>query len=352
MRNIVILVIPLLILIVGLWWRKVRGNGPRGRGTVIAQYEPPEDLTPAEVSVIMHGRVTNAGIIGEIVELARLGYIQIVRTREIVPLLPDKITYTFERLKSSFELEPGFRHDLMKAISTGVLPLDERLKKRPKGFWHDIRSSLSELAVGFGWLKPDLTDYNSEVSRITLGQLKTALTDRLRSSKNLLQYSLSERGYLLANSELWTLGRGVVGLAGTLVVYLIVGSLYGDRRYPYAGFYLSLFVSVIIVLLLTWKTSIYQPKGVVVREYVLGLREYLQVAEKGRLEFYPDDDSKDRVFETLLPYALALEVETAWAEKFKEISSLTPVWYSDSISHESNSAELVSQLQEISRQLT
>ncbi len=295
----------------------------------------------------MHGKVTNAGIIGEIVELARLGYIQIVRLKEIAPALPDRVTYTFERLKSFSELSPGFRQDLMKNISTSVLPLDERLKKKPKGVWHKLRSSLREFAVGFGWLEPDLTDYNFEVSKVTLDQLKNVLTNRLRSSKNVLVYSLSERGYLLDNSELRMLGRGLVGLAATLVIYLIVGLLYGDRGYPFAGFYLSLFVSVIIVLLLMWKSTIYQSKGKIMKEYILGLKQYLQVAEKGRLGFYPDDESKDQIFETLLPYALALGVETEWAEKFKTISLLTPVWYS---SPESSlkSDKLARQLEELS----
>ncbi len=350
MKEILVLIIPAITLVIGLVWRQTRGNGPKGRGTIIAQYEPPADLTPAEASVIMSGKVTTAGIMGEIIELARQGYLQIIRTKEKVALGPDSIVYTFERLKSADELPVSFRQDLMKAISIRVLSPEEESKRQQKDRWKFWRLFFRELAVGLGWKEPDLSNFNQEVFRITMAQLKSVLSDRLRSSKNRLLYSLSERGYLLDNSELWIIGRGVIGSVGVLLIYLIVGTIYGDRGYLYEVFYPSLFLSLFIVIAVIWKASIYRPKGQEVKEHLLGYRLYLQTVEKGRLEFYPEVDAQAEAFELALPYALALGVEAEWAQKFETISSLTPDWYSRGEGSGVTSIELVTELQTIVRQ--
>jgi hypothetical protein len=352
LKDPIIIGLPVLVLIVGLWWRHARGNGPRAKGAIIPHYEPPADLTPAEVSVIMFGKVTTAGIMGEIIELARQGFLRIIRTKEKVSLGPDTVVYTFERLKSADELEASFRQDLMKAISIRVLSPAEEFKRQQKDRWKSLRLFFRELAVGFGWKEPDLSNYNPEVSQITMKQLKNVLSERLRSSKNMLSYRLSERRYLLDNSELWIIGRGVIGLIGVLMIYLIMATIYGDKDYFYEVFYPSLFLSLFIVIAVIWKASIYRPKGQEAKDYLLGYALYLQTAEKGRLEFYPEVDGKAEAFELALPYALALGVETEWAQKFQTISLLTPDWYARDDKSRVTSTQLVNELQTIVRQFS
>ncbi|WP_436643416.1 DUF2207 domain-containing protein [Microbaculum sp. FT89] len=72
-----------------------------------------------------------------------------------------------------------------------------------------------------------------------------------------------------------------------------------------------------------------------------GTRLYLTVAEEDRLKFANPPDKTPEHFHELLPYAIALDVETAWTEQFKaEIEAartkddgnpyLKPSWYSGS----------------------
>lgn len=57
---------------------------------------------------------------------------------------------------------------------------------------------------------------------------------------------------------------------------------------------------------------------------------YLQVAEKDRLEFHNAPEKNPKLFNELLPYAIALGVEAKWAKQFKSlnIDEQSTDWYS------------------------
>jgi uncharacterized membrane protein YgcG len=80
-------------------------------------------------------------------------------------------------------------------------------------------------------------------------------------------------------------------------------------------------------------------KGTEAKERILGLKMYLEVAEKNRIEKMQSPDAPYaeksagpkhtvELFEKLLPYAIVLKVEDKWAGKFKDIYSSPPDWYS------------------------
>jgi len=67
-----------------------------------------------------------------------------------------------------------------------------------------------------------------------------------------------------------------------------------------------------------------------------GFRMYLSVAEKDRLNFANPPDETPELFERFLPYALALDVEQKWSERFADIlakakmadgTDYHPYWY-------------------------
>ena len=67
-----------------------------------------------------------------------------------------------------------------------------------------------------------------------------------------------------------------------------------------------------------------------------GFRMYLSVAEKERLNLENPPAHTPQLFEMFLPYALALDVEQQWAEKFADVLAIagrnaggySPKWYS------------------------
>jgi uncharacterized membrane protein len=62
---------------------------------------------------------------------------------------------------------------------------------------------------------------------------------------------------------------------------------------------------------------------------VEGLKMYLQVAEKNRLEFHDAPEKNPKLFNALLPYAIALGVEDKWAKQFEslDIDEQSTNWY-------------------------
>jgi uncharacterized membrane protein len=68
-----------------------------------------------------------------------------------------------------------------------------------------------------------------------------------------------------------------------------------------------------------------------------GFRLYLSVAEQDRLNLLNPPEKTPQLFESFLPYALALGVEQAWSEQFAEqiekanrSNNYHPGWYSGS----------------------
>ena len=76
-RDNWVVVVPVLVFAICfyLWYK--RGRDPKGRGVIIAQYEAPDDLSPAEVGTIVDEKAQNKDITAEIIFLATKGYLKI-----------------------------------------------------------------------------------------------------------------------------------------------------------------------------------------------------------------------------------------------------------------------------------
>lgn len=78
-------------------------------------------------------------------------------------------------------------------------------------------------------------------------------------------------------------------------------------------------------------------KGRQALDQIEGLKLYLSVAEKDRLNQLNPPEKTPQVFEKFLPYALALDVEQDWCEQFADVMAqaragrgYVPTWYSGS----------------------
>src|SRR3989344_2832496 len=69
--------LPILTFIACFYLWYTRGRDPKGRGIIIAQYDPPDNLTPAEVGPIVDEHTQNKDITAEIIFLATQGYLKI-----------------------------------------------------------------------------------------------------------------------------------------------------------------------------------------------------------------------------------------------------------------------------------
>ena len=87
-----------------------------------------------------------------------------------------------------------------------------------------------------------------------------------------------------------------------------------------------------VIVLLVFKPLLRRRtvEGARLTEEIEGLRLFVVTAEKDRLEMMNRPDETPQLFETLLPWAYALDAAETWANRFEKVlaaSQYTPSWY-------------------------
>ncbi len=262
------------------YWRR-RGRDPPGMGSIVVQYEPPDDLGPAEIGTLADEKVHMQDISAAIVDLAVRGYLEIEEVTEKKLLVFTDTDYRFTRKK-----EPD---DLAK---------HERLIF--EGIFDGGRSAM-------------------------LSDLKYEFHATVASAKREIYRSLAKRRYFDGNPE--TI-RQVFPVVGIVMAAVLLGGVAFLQRavtgavqvFPIvAAGVLSAITIVVFSRIVPRKTR----KGRLAWERIKGLEEYMQRAEQRELE------AAERlgIFERLLPHAIALGLTERWATAFEGIYTTPPSWY-------------------------
>lgn len=283
--------LPVITLLLSLRYWYFRGRDPKGRATIIPQYDVPDNLTPMEVAGIAQESVNAKHISAEIVYLATRGYLSIRALEKKTLGFVKSTDYELTKLKDPSDLPNAFDKNLMNALFK-------------KGATSVTLSSLKNI-------------FYKKIPPII-----TAVLDGLVSKtyyKNLGKMKQSASwGIILFFIFVW----GSVLLGNVLDSFAFVINFLP----MIIGFVLSVIIYAVIFYFSPAKTE----KGVATKEYILGLKEYLQIAEKDRLEFHNAPAKTPEVFEQLLPYAMVLGVTAIWAKEFEGIALEQPGWYSSS----------------------
>jgi len=91
---------------------------------------------------------------------------------------------------------------------------------------------------------------------------------------------------------------------------------------------IAISISGLIILFFASFMPARSKKGVAAKEHILGLKLYLTVGEKDRINFHNAPEKKPELFEKLLPLAMVLGVEKKWAKQFDGLFNTQPNWYS------------------------
>lgn len=269
------------------WYRS--GRDPKGTGVIIPYYDVPGDLTPMEVAGILNEDVTAGSISAEIVYLATKGYIKIVYLENKILGIFNLPDYKLEKLKDFSDIENNFDKELLNSLFRGT---------------HSESVKLSTLKNVFYKHIPEIKD-TAVSALLSKGYYKNL--GRMKVDKNIM----------------------ISIFVGMFVVVWLLGAL--GSAFPWLfkePVSFSLLVTVVI-LLATYRLSPAKTEmGVATKEQLLGLKMYLQIAEKDRLDFHNAPEKKPEIFEKLLPYAMVLGVEKAWAKEFEGIYTTPPSWYS------------------------
>jgi uncharacterized membrane protein YgcG len=278
-----------------LLWLK-RGRDARGRGTIVPEYEPPDMLSPIEAGTIADFKVDNRDITATIISLAIRGYLKIIEKKQ------DKRLW--KKAEHSYLLE-------LRGSDTSECSGYERM----------ILRALFE----------DQFETGRQVDLLALQGNFVAVAAALR---DLVSRDLIKQKYFNQNPLKSWHSLGVI-VAVLFIGGLILGSLLGLAAI--AGAFVAAGIIALFAHFMPSRTA----KGVRAKEHIEGLKLYMETAEADRLKMMQSPDARYaqkskapkktvRLFEELLPYAIALGVEDGWANQFKHIYKTPPEWYAGS----------------------
>lgn len=276
------------------WWL-THGRDPKSRGTVIAQYDPPDGLRPGEVGTLYDEKAETRDVIATIVDLAVRGYLVIEEGEK----------------KGFLGIGGGKDYTLLR-------------KKQPdqalKPYEEKLMSSLFK-----------------DGESVKLSELKGSFANDLHAVQKLMYEQTVTDGYFSANPDSVRKKYFIIGLllfflgSGLMVVFIFV--------LPLAGI-----LAMLVAKAMPQRTA----KGVEAAWHSRGFREFLHTAERYRLKW----QEKEHIFEQYLPYAMVFGVAEQWTKTFKDIAMEQPSWYHGSPGSMFNSLVLWSALSNFSTTAT
>jgi hypothetical protein len=268
----------LLAYAIPVWNRY--GKDPE-EGVLVTRYEPPPGFSPASLRYIRQMYYDDKTMTAAILSLAVKGYLRIND-------LGSKHTL--------FRLEPG---PDAPALATGEAELYEALFKDGK--------------------------------RVVLEQDNHALLGGARTAHRTSLVKDYKRHYFRLNGLL-NLPSVLIALASMALAIIVGGRLS-----------VAMIVVIVVMFLAVafFGAIMRRPtlRGRKVLDEMLGFKDYLEVAEKDEMNLRNPPQKTPQLFEAYLPFALALGVEQAWAEKFARVleairgpdgRGYQPSWYSGS----------------------
>ncbi len=340
-------VILLYYLIV---WAAV-GRDPK-RGTVMALYEPPQGFSPAGMRYLERMGYDNKTFACAIVNMAVKGYLKIEN--------PDG-TYSLQRLKTdTSDLTPEEKAiaDILFEDSDNVWLHNENHAKIAAAI-AALKKSLkaAELKIYFvknsGYMIPAAVISLALILWMASTHGSSALVIAGFMGVWLTVWSVAVAGLVIASAHAWKAsfegGHAAGGLAAKAVMTTVIAI-------PFAGFevmglgMLSAATSIFIAATLLGAVALHivfhfllkapTRAGRAVLDKIDGFKLFLGEVEGDQIRRAMAPEKTPAVYEKFLPYAIALGVEKAWAEKFSGVidragqapnagnGAYSPAWYS------------------------
>jgi uncharacterized membrane protein YgcG len=268
------------------WWRY--GRDPAGKGVIVPQYTPAKNVSVLEASAILNEGFRPTAISATLLDLAVRRFIKIYEVKQ-PGLFKAKTTYELELVKPPAGL---------KSEETAVIDL------------------LFEPGAATG-------------SRVKLSDLANKLYAGAKTIGASVNQSAADHGYFRVSPDKidWPLITAGAVLTATCLIF--------------ASVYI---IGLAICALLCFVMAKFMPArtaaGVEQRDYLLGLKQFITVAEAERIKMMQSPhgrltekiDTSDhaqliKLYERLLPYAMLFGIEKQWAAQLAGLYDHDPSWY-------------------------
>jgi len=323
---------------------------PKHDKSIVPQYEPPNDLKPAEMGIIYHEHLSKKTWPATIVDLAVKGYVKIEEkdpkkmvTNILFTIFSMFIGFIFivYGLRIAIKIYEAFVSGSSSPLFAGIFFIfvislfGFSFKKRY--FSKEYVITLQEESF---MEDPDLEDYEkSFISNLFDGR-KSFSTYQIKFSqdraqglhyamleleKNILSEIVFDRPNVYKNS-LELKNKIPLVLIGLCFVNIISFFLFVSIEY-FQGFFivLEISISVLLYFLFVKLNPQLSTTGNQLWRDIEGFRWYLKTAERYRLQ-----NLTPELFEKFLPYAIIFGVEKKWASHFEGIIGQPPAWYGTS----------------------
>jgi uncharacterized membrane protein YgcG len=325
-----------------LYWRRQKYLN-RGSGTIVAEYEPPENLPAAMADVLVDGSASTKVWPATMVDLAIRGFVRIKEDTSKEPFWRKRSVHFFVFVF------------LIGVFTTGVYGAVTDFSFNTFALiwipfvWFCIIVILVLKLGLFAGLQFRKKDYiverisGKDVSQLESYEQKFLSTvfafggvfstkefarDKSKAQALYMQLEMVKQGLIkevVADTQAFAVAPGSFP-ALMLVFGVFGGALLFFVPTIASGAVLWLLMSLVLscgVVFLTMYTPRHNTKGALLTEKWLGFKLYLETAERYRMQ-----NLTPEIFEKYLPYAMIFGVEKKWAKNFEAMHLPPPQWYS------------------------
>lgn len=267
-------------------------------------YSPIQGLTPAQVGTIIDEKVDTKDIVAEIVELARLGFIEIQKT-EKKGLIRKQIDYVFiDKNKNTSSLK-HYQKFLLDTLFERTIDLE------------DMVEMFKEIVSGDKEVIKDAS--SGKLKSTSLSKLKNHFYQHLNTFKDGLYQNLAEERIFDGNPQKikikWATIFALLFIASIFVLSVFINSTHNFG--PLLVIILSIFPTIFLILKMprrtAWGHSLYRQ--------ITGLKFYI-----GEGKWREEIAEKNLFFEEILPLAICLGIVGKLA-KDMEVLGVEPPSY-------------------------
>lgn len=295
-KNGMAVVSAVFILLLSVYyritWKKYGVDPPKP--VAIPQFSPPDGLSPAAVGMLHKGYFIDDLITASIVNLSVKGYLsieEIIEKKGVFGIRKDRV-FSLTRLNNDYSKLPAEEAVVLRELfySDDNIRLDGKYDRDVAKMMQNYKKSLNK-------------------------QFRPVLDEGI----NIKFHVVPWLGFVLYI---------------IILFYFINNSL---MHFEVNRTALFITIPLLSILYIIYAIQIVRPgeRKLHYRSNIKGLKMYLDVAEEKRMQFFNPPSVTPEKFEELLPYAIALEMEEVWGEKFEKalLSSAVqpeayqPAWY-------------------------
>lgn len=303
----------------------------------IMSVSPPKDMTPAEVGYIMDSTVDNKDVLSLIIYWADKGYLSIAQNgkdnfllTKLIDLPTTANGYEKTMFEGLFASGDSVNTTDLKSTFYDTLQLTKsrlrsKFSKRTKTSLYTSSSRTSQVITGILSIVPI-------ISAVILGgyivianfiySILAILAIVILCGVYVGVVAMSSRWYIMSQKS--RVGSIISTSIGGVLLYAVIialGIWELNSIIPVLAAILASAISLILTCVMPKRTKQCNDWF----GELLGLREFIEFAEKERIEMLVNEDPK--YFYSVLPYAYVLGVSDTWSKKFESIAVAPPSWY-------------------------